>query len=317
MSGASYFDFNGNGRSTNNEGFSRNRPVKQHEKSEYTLPGVINYLTSEFTDLERFKIFNNIEKSEMRSKINQLQSEVDTLKLTKEKQRTQLDELRKKNRQLHLKLGEEVPGKEDDEGEQENEPGSNMSDMLDVDLNVIKSSRERLTKTVANVMQLMKPPVTGQDVLEMIDSSKLQKGYGELINNNDDNFGFLAFDRDENQDKNQSLLNSDIFSRYLHEPAGDFYFRSSGSLDEKRQQTSHSDNSDYLNFHMTEDEEEKEIFPDPSSKSESDNETLMFDEKDSNKNSENDSITEPRPELKKYSLLNFEFDKQREDTDKT
>lgn len=307
MSGASYFDFNGSGRLPNNEGFSRNRLVKQRERSEYTLPGVINYLTSEFTDLERFKILNNIEKSEMRSKINQLQSEVDTLKLVKEKQGKQLHELRNQNRQLHLRLGEEVLEKEDNEKEEE-DPSSNLTNVLDVDLNVIKSSRERLTKTIANVMHLMKPPVTRQDVLEMIESSKLQKGYGELINNNEDNFGYVAFDRDE-QDKDQSLLSRDIFSRYLHEPADDSYFRSTERLDEKRQQDSHNDDSSYLNFQMTNDEEEKEIFPESTSKSESDNETLMFDERASDENSENDSTNEPQSALKKYSLLKFELDK--------
>ena len=63
---------NGNGNNNNgnitklNQSSSGSEPI-------YTLPGVINYLTSEFTNLERFKIMTNLEKNEMKYKIIQLQ----------------------------------------------------------------------------------------------------------------------------------------------------------------------------------------------------------------------------------------------------
>lgn len=59
----------------------------------YTLPGVISYLASEFTNLERYKIVNNIEKSEMKFKIQQLVSEVNSLKYTNNKQALRIKEL--------------------------------------------------------------------------------------------------------------------------------------------------------------------------------------------------------------------------------
>ena len=42
----------------------------------YTLPGVINYLTSEFTKFEQFKIVNNLERSEMKFKIKELEGKL-------------------------------------------------------------------------------------------------------------------------------------------------------------------------------------------------------------------------------------------------
>ena len=55
-----------------------NKNQNQPSMSEptYTLPGVINYLTSEFTKLEQFKIVNNLERSEMKFKIKELEGKL-------------------------------------------------------------------------------------------------------------------------------------------------------------------------------------------------------------------------------------------------
>lgn len=59
----------------------------------YTLPGVISYLTSEFTNLERFKIITNLEKSEMKYTIQKLTSEVNTLRYLNDKQAVRIRDL--------------------------------------------------------------------------------------------------------------------------------------------------------------------------------------------------------------------------------
>ena len=77
---------------------------QQQPLANYTLPGVINYLTSEFTDLERFKIMTNLEKSEMKYKIVQLQGELNSLRYINEKQKSRIDVLEKENQKLEDRL---------------------------------------------------------------------------------------------------------------------------------------------------------------------------------------------------------------------
>ncbi|KAM9915643.1 hypothetical protein OXX80_013921, partial [Metschnikowia pulcherrima] len=66
-------------------------------------------LTSEFTNLERFKIVTNLEKSEMRYRIQQLTSELNSVRYVNEKQALRIKLLEEK---LETVTGENSEKKE-------------------------------------------------------------------------------------------------------------------------------------------------------------------------------------------------------------
>lgn len=98
-------------------------PQPQAQLANYTLPGVISYLTSEFTNLERFKIVTNLEKLEMRSRIDQLTAEINALRFLNEKQALRIRELeqeRKKKTETNEKIETEEEKGESKENKAEN-----------------------------------------------------------------------------------------------------------------------------------------------------------------------------------------------------
>lgn len=118
----------------------------------YTLPGVISYLTSEFTNLERYKIVNNIEKSEMKFKIQLLVSEVNSLKFLNNKQALRIRELEEK-----LQQNQSGEGKTRDT----KESSLRLEEIPPVDLQVLRDSRLRLNKAIKDALELLKPPSAG------------------------------------------------------------------------------------------------------------------------------------------------------------
>lgn len=146
-------------------------PLQASPLANYTLPGVINYLTLEFTKLERFKIMTNLEKNEMKYQVLLLQSEINALKFINDKQARRIAEL---EAQLPPST---APN------------GTNGSvqppvDIPDIDLHAIKESRFQLTKSMREVIQLLKTPTVNslnhlglQDPDNSLDSSQ----YEELL----------------------------------------------------------------------------------------------------------------------------------------
>lgn len=120
----------------------------------YTLPGVINYLTSEFTNLERFKIMTNLEKTEMKHSIIQLQSEINTLKIENLKQKNTIERLEKENRYLRNGSSCSDTVSEPDEISLSEVP----KDMCDIDLSVIRDSKQRLAQSMKEILDLLKTP---------------------------------------------------------------------------------------------------------------------------------------------------------------
>lgn len=127
--------------------------------SQYTLPGVINYLTLEFTNLERFKIMTNIEKLEMKYRIIQLQGELNSLKFVNNKQAARIFLLEQENQRLREKLhsqdplDSEVPRSRDDYVDPAI-PG----ELPDVDLEVVKKTRAQLAQLMKEIVHLLKTP---------------------------------------------------------------------------------------------------------------------------------------------------------------
>lgn len=179
--------------------------LPNHPLANYTLPGVINYLTSEFTNLERFKIMANLEKQEMKYKVVQLQSELNTLKFVNDKQETRIRELEAEN--AHLRLKDEKPA-----SAKQVAPET----IPEIDLLVIKKSRYQLTKSMREVIQLLKTPsATNSNFANLPDPSQplAYNEYDELFSKDD--FVFDSNLRRSSQSKNEKRAKPPVLSVFL------------------------------------------------------------------------------------------------------
>lgn len=172
----------------------------------YTLPGVINYLTSEFTNLERFKIMTNLEKSEMKYRITQLQGEINSLKYINQEQQVKIEMLEK---ELSDKSG----------GSHTNNPTPTSKDntktqldIPEVDLQVIKDARYQLTKSMRDMINLLRSPVGANvDYLELPDVDN-STSFDELFVNEKDQFDFNGYHKEDNSLNNPSAGVSSFFN---------------------------------------------------------------------------------------------------------
>ncbi|EGV65950.1 1,2-dihydroxy-3-keto-5-methylthiopentene dioxygenase [Yamadazyma tenuis] len=192
----------------------------------YTLPGVISYLTSEFTNLERFKIMSNLERSEMKYRITQLQGELNTLKYTNHQQKLRIEKLEAENDALKNDKGFTVDPPDD----------LSLVDIPEVDLHLIKESRYQLTKSMKEVIHLLKSPVNANvDYLELPNVTDTSNSFDELLSN--DNFVFNAYNRSNggaNDDGNKTSLVNKFFNDDSHSESEDNSDPvHSGSLSEK------------------------------------------------------------------------------------
>ncbi|KAM9909297.1 hypothetical protein OXX69_005559 [Metschnikowia pulcherrima] len=206
---------------TPNQGGSQPQPAGP--LANYTLPGVIGYLTSEFTNLERFKIVTNLEKSEMRYRIQQLTSELNSVRFVNEKQALRIKLLEEK---LETAKGENSEKKESlstnsgsasEKGTDsqsgslsngdfvsENEkslrnlhitkdlapsqangkstpPDSSASiEIPHVDLEYLRNSRQKLNKSIREIVDLLEPP-SGIDFLDMHSGSATRSNFEDLL----------------------------------------------------------------------------------------------------------------------------------------
>ncbi|EMG49283.1 FAR8 Factor arrest protein 8 [Candida maltosa Xu316] len=184
-----------------NQQNQQQQQFQQQYEVTYTLPGVINYLTSEFTNLERFKIMTNLEKNEMKYKIIELQSELNNLKYINEKQSLKINQLEEENQKLKTKLNlQESDVKKEEEKEED------LKDLNDVDLQMIKKSRQQLTNSMREIVTLLKAPTSINNNYSSI-LSKSKNDFDALlnspeINHNPDEFDNNNDDEDEDDDHN-------------------------------------------------------------------------------------------------------------------
>lgn len=132
-----------------------NPPESQPPTAHYTLPGVINYLTSEFTNLERYKIMTNLEKAEMRHKINLLQGELNALRYIGERQTARIAALERENAVLKGRDG--VPGGAAT-GAAAADAAAVPASVPEVDLGIVKKLREQLARAMRDVVHLLRTP---------------------------------------------------------------------------------------------------------------------------------------------------------------
>ncbi|KAF6068755.1 Striatin family protein [Candida albicans] len=168
----------------------------------YTLPGVINYLTSEFTKLEQFKIVNNLERSEMKFKIKELEGEIKSLTFTNKLQKKTIERLQTENKKLRSRLNEEeveevimTPSPEE------------LAKMSKIDLQTIKRTRERLANSMKEIVTLLKPPTL--EPKSLLDKPEINKA--DDFNFNVKPYSFESKDY-ESPVRNPSSLISQYFN---------------------------------------------------------------------------------------------------------
>lgn len=188
----------------------------------YTLPGVISYLTSEFTNLERFKIVNNIEKSELKFKIQLLVSEVNSLKFINNKQSLRIKELEaqlqsstSKNSGTSARPNDSLAvndGKESlklanennnihDNNNSSTTSASELEKIPPVDLQVLRDARLRLNAHIREALEFLKPP-TANDLMDEYDMNATSE-FKKLL---DDSESTQFYEPAESRGQKESLF---------------------------------------------------------------------------------------------------------------
>ncbi|KAI5959299.1 uncharacterized protein KGF55_005449 [Candida pseudojiufengensis] len=184
---------------THNNNNIPNGGQSNHNRNEptYTLPGVINYLTSEFTHLERFKIITNLEKSEMKYKILHLQGEVDSLKFINKKQQAKINSL-----EQEIRILKKDPNLKDEEKTETDDS------IPEVDLTMIKESRKQLKDTMKEIFTILKAPSSSLEQLNF--PNKNENEFDALIDKSDEDFDFT-----NSSSTNNTSPKSNVISRFF------------------------------------------------------------------------------------------------------
>lgn len=212
----------------------------------YTLPGIINYLTSEFTNLERFKIMTNIEKSEMKYMINQLQGEVNALKYINDRQTGKILLLERENELLKQKLDPKKSSSSGGGGEEIEQTTNSFSAVLlpEIDLLVVKNSREKLTRAMKEVAYLLRTPSpNGYHYLNLPDPTSAENG----IEDRDSQYDEL-FNEHQNggpsQHPEKAKYTTSGFAKYLEDKTSNLSLTNSKSSSNSRSESSPSNDDD-------------------------------------------------------------------------
>ena len=176
---------------------SGNGAYDNHELPQYTLPGVINYLTSEFTNLERFKIMTNLEKSEMKYKIVHLQGEITSLKFINEKQKTRIESLEMENQILRARINGEATKSAKVTGSTiDKHLDTEFDGLSEVDIQQIKESKQRLKDSTREIISLLKTPTSNLELLNLPKDDR-------------NDFDILAKENDNSQQVSENDLEQD------------------------------------------------------------------------------------------------------------
>lgn len=196
-----------------NSNIQLQQPLPQPLLANYTLPGVISYLTSEFTNLERFKIMTNLEKLEMKYRIQELTAEINSLKFLNDKQAVRIAELETRLAGQPKDLSQSESDKERlltslPSSSLQNQAPSGVSvpdyGIPPVDLEVLRSSRQKLNKSIKDVYRLLKPPSVGaRSILDFPGADNAD--YGELMQD---------VGSDEEEKAQLALKIDSIFAKY-------------------------------------------------------------------------------------------------------
>ncbi|OWB72859.1 hypothetical protein B5S31_g2582 [[Candida] boidinii] len=145
-----------------------------HQNTNYTLPGIMQYLQSQFTIVEKNRMMNDLEKSSLKLKIIELESERNSLKTLNEKLYIKIQELEDKL----LKYDDD--DEEDDDEEKKRKLKIKHGDDIENDINNLKldtidvsklmHARNFLKNSTDEILYLLKSPN-----LEVLDPLKLSR----------------------------------------------------------------------------------------------------------------------------------------------
>ncbi len=152
------------------------------QRKEYTLPGIMQYLQSQFTLAERNRMQSDLERSSLKLKIVELESERNSLKLRNEKLSLQVEKLKEKLSKYegdkNSELSRSASGKllrsisigrkhEKESSEKQNDL-KDLAEVNTIDLKKLLEARKFLKSATSEIMYLLKSPnVVMEDPLQL------------------------------------------------------------------------------------------------------------------------------------------------------
>lgn len=115
-------------------------------QKDYTLPGIMQYLQSQFTLVEKNRMQNDLEKSSLKLQIVELESERNSLRL-------QNEQLKVKVKELEKQLGNDVQDKD----------GLALDTVSSIDVTKLVKARQFLKSSTDEILYLLKTPCLEQD----------------------------------------------------------------------------------------------------------------------------------------------------------
>lgn len=154
----------------------------QKQRKEYTLPGIMQYLQSQFTLAERNRMQSDLERSSLKLKIVELESERNALKLKNEKLNLQVEKLQEKlskyesngNSELSrsssgkLLRSISIGRKHEKESTEKKNDLNDLAEINTIDLKKLLEARKFLKSATSEIMYLLKSPnVVMEDPLQL------------------------------------------------------------------------------------------------------------------------------------------------------
>lgn len=143
---------------------------QQPEQKEYTLPGIMQYLQSQFTLSERNRMQNDLERSSLKLKIIELESERNSLKLKNEKLKMKVERLEQALSKYEASDSKSATGllrnlslgKRHSNDSKQNNSGTDfdkdLAEINTIDVEKLLKARKFLKTATSEIMYLLKSP---------------------------------------------------------------------------------------------------------------------------------------------------------------
>lgn len=136
-----------------------------NDRIEYTLPGVMHYLQQQFTKNERDRISWELERSEMKNRIRQLENEIRQLKRDK-----LMHQMSSKNSNAFMDNGGPTENNLMS-GKNVSDDTSNVDDLDSQSLNKFTNSQEKVRENVREIIYLLNGPNVNSNLQTIADRS--------------------------------------------------------------------------------------------------------------------------------------------------
>ena len=217
------------------KGGTGNHPMGAGPTSNYTLPGIMQYLQTQFTQVERNRLQSELERSSLKMKIIELENEKNTLLRRTDQLQSQVDQLT-----LELKQFKPESGKSDanDGTADENSESISLDRIHSQDVTTLAHAKKFLKSATNEILYLLKTPtmeledvstvggITGiSSLLGKSDNNDLFINYSDLDVNHTNRFeksdgdddSFKEFSTTSNMSAAQELMSGNEVERHLND----------------------------------------------------------------------------------------------------